>query len=218
MWPCPPSEPTCGAVVNGNVAKPLDKIGLMIFPGLAQTSSVQKEIDCSNNLTSGDIANYAASPIYTIVPLSSDYRASTTAGLNGAGSNLVQAVDWGHGNSCGSNRYGVESPGGVGTYFADVITQAQSQLIATGRPDVQNAIILLSDGDSNYTGVTRSLPEGRDRRPDAPRRRARGSTRSPTAHRLVGKLHAGLPGHLCVYHHAADCVGLGQVLQPADCR
>ena len=154
MWPCPPSETTCGAVVNGNVAKPLDKIGLMIFPGLAQTSSVVKEMDCTNNVTSSNIANYSASPIYGIVPLSSDYRASTTVGLNGAVSDLVQAVDWGHGNTCASNRYGVESPGGVGTYFADVITKAQAQLVATGRPDIQNTIVLLSDGDSNYTGVS----------------------------------------------------------------
>ena len=34
MWPCAPSKATCGSVTNGNVADPIDRIGLMVFPGL----------------------------------------------------------------------------------------------------------------------------------------------------------------------------------------
>ena len=109
LWPCPPSLTTCGTVVSGNVAKPLDKVGLMTFPGLTSTNAVKKEFDCINNVTSGDIADYDDTPIYTVVPLSSDYRTSTTTGLNGAVSNLVQAVDWGHGNGCGAQVWGGES-------------------------------------------------------------------------------------------------------------
>ena len=73
--------------------------------------------------------------------------------MNGAASNLVKAVAWNSGNSCASSAYGVESPGGVGTYFADVITKAQASLVANARTDVQRAIIILSDGDSNYASV-----------------------------------------------------------------
>jgi nitric oxide reductase activation protein len=46
----------------------------------------------------------------------------------------------------------VEAKGGVSTYFADAISQAQTQLVNAGRPNVQKVIILLSDGEGNtYT-------------------------------------------------------------------
>ena len=66
----------------------------------------------------------------------------------------MKAVDWSSGAGCSSGSYGLESPGGQGTYFADAITQAQTALVSTGRSDVQNVIILLSDGDANYDGVS----------------------------------------------------------------
>ncbi|MES1255876.1 MAG: pilus assembly protein TadG-related protein [Acidobacteriota bacterium] len=150
LWPCPQSLANCGAVTNGNVSNPVDKVGLMIFPGLKSATPVSKELDCSNNLTTSDVAAYNASPVYLIVPLVSDYRISDTASaLNGANSNLVKAVDWTDGNTCASSAYGVESPGGVGTYFAAAITAAKANLVANGRSDAQDVIILLSDGDAS---------------------------------------------------------------------
>ena len=154
VWPCPPSLTSCGTVTGGNVAKPVDEIGLMVFPGLKAGTSKSMDYDCSNNLAKTDLAPYGSSPVYNIVPLSSDYKTSSSSALNGAGSNLVKAVDWSSGAGCSSGSYGLESPGGQGTYFADALTQAQTALVSTGRSDVQNVIILLGDGDANYTGVS----------------------------------------------------------------
>jgi hypothetical protein len=65
----------------------------------------------------------------------------------------VQAVDWKDGNSCTSSQYGLQDPGGTGTYYSGVITQAQADLSALSAPQssMQNAIIFLSDGAANAT-------------------------------------------------------------------
>ena len=155
MWPCDQSLSNCGSVTSGNVANPIDKIGLMVFPGLKASTALSQEYDCSNNITASEIAAYNASPQYQIVPLSSDYRTSDTSALNGSASNLVKAVDWADGNTCGSSVYGVESPGGMGTYYAGAITAAQATLTSNARAGVQNVMILLSDGDASAaTGGT----------------------------------------------------------------
>ena len=154
LWPCPPSLQTCGTVTNGNVAKAVDELGLMVFPGLKAATPKSWDYDCSNNLNKNDLAPYGSSPVYNIIPLSSDYKTSSSGALNGANSNLVKAVDWSDGVGCNTGAYGVESPGGQGTYFADAITQAQSTLSSTGRANVRDVIILLSDGDANYNGVS----------------------------------------------------------------
>lgn len=153
LWPCPSRLVTCGSATNGHVAEPLDEVGLMIFPGLKSAVPLSREYDCSNNVTSSNIAAYNASPRYQIVPLSSDFRVSTTAALlNGAVSNLVKAAAWNQGNTCSSSAYGLESPGGVGTFYADALTAAQAALAASTRTNVERAIVLLSDGDA--TGAT----------------------------------------------------------------
>jgi hypothetical protein len=47
-----PSQTTCGAVAaDGNVAKPLDKVGPMIFPGLTSASAMTRELDCPENVS-----------------------------------------------------------------------------------------------------------------------------------------------------------------------
>jgi hypothetical protein len=151
LWPCAPGLPTCGSVTNGHVVNPVDEVGFIVFPGLKSTTPLSVEFDCASNLSSSQNAAYGSSPapVYLIVGLSSDYRTSSTSGLNGAGSNLVKAVDWTDGNTCTSSHYGVESPGGEGTYYVDAINQAQTTLVSTGRANVQKVIILLSDGDAN---------------------------------------------------------------------
>jgi len=67
----------------------------------------------------------------------------------------VKAVDWQDGNDCTSSAYGLEDNGGVGTYYAGVITEAQNDLSALtgGRARMQNVIILLSDGDANASST-----------------------------------------------------------------
>lgn len=153
MWPCSNSQANCGAAVSGHVTNPIDEIGLAIFPGLKATTALSKEFDCTQNVGSAGISPYGSSPVYVIAPLASDYKPSAFGALAGATSNMVKAVDWGDGNSCGSGSYGAENPGGQGSYFAGVISSAQAALVSGGRANVQNVIIFVSDGDANkYTG------------------------------------------------------------------
>jgi hypothetical protein len=155
LWPCPDTLPNCGTITNGHVANPVDEVGLMVFPGLKTTTALSQQFDCTQNLSGGEVAAYGASPapVYLMVPLVSDYKLSANGPLNGGGSNLVKAVEWASGNTCTSNSYGLETPAGQGTYFAHVITQAHNHLVSAGRPDAQDVIILLGDGDANWTGT-----------------------------------------------------------------
>src|SRR5207253_754820 len=73
-----------------------------------------------------------------------DYRASDTAALE-TSSNLVKAARGG-GSGC---VQGITAVGGVGTYYADAITAAQTALTSDGRANAQKVIIFLSDGDAN---------------------------------------------------------------------
>jgi Flp pilus assembly protein TadG len=149
LSPCLPSQTSCGAVTGGNVAYPVDTVGLMVFPGLTSTSQVQYEYDCSNS-PNPTIAAYTASPLptYQIVPFSSDYRASDTATSLRTNSNVVLASQ-----GVSSCSQGMAVVGGVGTFYAGVITAAQSALVtaAASRPNSKNVLILLSDGDANAT-------------------------------------------------------------------
>ena len=140
----------------------IDYVGLEVFPGL-QTASVSKDLNCTG-LKSSDLAVYGSpgftaktsTATYTIAGLSSTcmasgtcYRTSNTAtGLNSS-SALVQAV--GNGTTAGC----MQALGGMGTFYADSITAAQTQLAAfktslgSNGANSQNVIILLSDGDAN---------------------------------------------------------------------
>jgi len=128
-----------------NMNPSVDSVGLMIFPGLTGTTPLSRETNCAGDLTSANVRDYNASPVYLIVPFSNDFRTGMV--LNGGGSELVQAVDYGHGAGCGTSNYGLESPGGPGTYYAGVISAAQAAFPASGKK--QNVIILLSDGDAS---------------------------------------------------------------------
>jgi hypothetical protein len=127
----------------------VDQVGLMVYPGLTTATPADYEYDCKANTpsavanpqTTAGIATYASSPVYKVLGLQSDYKTSDTALLNDA-SNIVKAA--GGVSGCA----GIIAKGGVGTFFADAITQAQTLLTSTGRPNVQKAIILLSDGDA----------------------------------------------------------------------
>ena len=95
-----------------------------------------------------------AAPLYQIVPFSSDYRpcaakSTTCTTLNNA-SNIVKVTK----NNC------LGTPGGLGTFYADAITAAQTALvaqqnlrIAAGQPAGTNVIILLSDGAATSTSA-----------------------------------------------------------------
>jgi hypothetical protein len=117
-----------------------DSIGLAAFPppkslSLACSAS-QSDLSYDNPSAKTTDPNYP----YTVVPLSTDYSASPGAPLN-QNSSLVKTIN------C------LQAPGGHGTSFATAIAKAQAELIADGRPNGQNVIVLLSDGDANYGPV-----------------------------------------------------------------
>jgi Flp pilus assembly protein TadG len=188
LWPCSSSLTSCGTTtansaatdgtpqLGANVANPIDKVGLLVFPAikvLSPTSStpVGDEVDCNSRDSFADTYpswtaytyNSAASdggiPAgdaylgYQAVALSSDYRpsvANTT--LNSTTSKLVEAVDWGQcpsGTYPGGDYYGLKVIGGQGSYLAGAITEAQHLLDASAQPGVTNAIIVESDGEMN---------------------------------------------------------------------
>ena len=158
LWPCAPNLANCGPASSGNVANPVDMVGMMVFPGLSSSTYDSWDFTgCQANIlsTSNGIVPYSPTTDYQIIGPSSDYRVSdNAAGLNPS-SNLVKAVDFadegctptGAGTIGG---YGLEDPGGEGTYYAGVLTQAQQTFPQGGsRANIQNVIIILSDGGAN---------------------------------------------------------------------
>jgi len=137
-----PCSQTCGTVINGNVANPIDEVGMMVFPGLTNASQAQYDYSCSS-YPQPAIAAYNASPVYQVIPPSSDYRISATATTLSASSYLAKAA------AAPGCTPGIQAIGGFGTYYADAITAAQTALAANGRPTIQKVIILLTDGDAN---------------------------------------------------------------------
>jgi von Willebrand factor type A domain len=124
----------------------VDQAGLMVFPGIT-SASVPKSYDCSTSTPA--VLAYNNSPVYQIIPLVADYRTSNTAPSLNTASNLVKAA---RGGASGCTQ-GISAVGGVGTFYADAIKAAQATLTATGRSNVQRAIVLLSDGDASASSV-----------------------------------------------------------------
>jgi hypothetical protein len=90
-----------------------------------------------------------AAPLYEIVGFANDYRTSDTASLN-TSSNIVKIT----GSGC------LKTPGGLGTYYADAISAAQSALVteqaarvAAGGPGGTNVIVLLTDGGATSSSA-----------------------------------------------------------------
>ena len=74
-------------------------VGLMVFPGVNNTTSAGYDYDCSSS-KSPTISSYAAtSPLYQIVGFSTDYKTSPTATTLNTSSNLVKALGGG-GSGC----------------------------------------------------------------------------------------------------------------------
>jgi hypothetical protein len=131
-----------------------DHVGLMLFPGVNNSTSVGYEYDCASSPTPTIVA-YNASPIYKIISLSSDYKTSDTTTTLNTGSNLVKAA---RGGASGCTQ-GLTAVGGEGTYYADAITAAQTDLTTNGRSGIQKVIILLSDGDASASSS--KMPTGK---------------------------------------------------------
>jgi hypothetical protein len=137
------------------VNNPIDSVSLFVFP--AVTLATQgKDSTCPStnpsivpytfaNVNTGS-PNYPlpTSAIYQVVGFQTDYRLSDALNspLN-ATSPLVIAAG-------GGGCTGIASPGGEGTYYAQVIMAAQAALVAqaAANPGTMNAMVIISDGDA----------------------------------------------------------------------
>lgn len=161
LAPCSSSLSTCGS------SAAVDEVGLMVFPGLC--SDTAAKVTTSNcpaattltNTTANStyapddyecpavnppIAAYNNNPEYLILGFQNNYRLSASAGLN-TSSSLFEAV------GAGTNNCGVSTPGGEGTFYAGVITAAQTYLANNTRTGVPNVMILLSDGNASASST-----------------------------------------------------------------
>ena len=131
-------------------------VGLMIFPGVTSTTA-QYDYDCATSPTPTTVSYAAASPQYQIIALSNDYKTAANANTStlNTSSNLVKAVGGG-GSGC---TQGLDAVGGYGTYYAGVITAAQTALTTGGRTGVQKVMIILSDGNANASSS--NVPSGK---------------------------------------------------------
>ena len=117
----------------------LDKVGLMVFPGMKSTW-----VPCGKP----SIEAYGTNGIvYQAIHAALDTDYATKTGTLNNSSNLVKAVG---DNAKGLNAC-VQAPGGEGTYYAQVLAMAQSALVAEGSASAQNVIILFSDGQASAT-------------------------------------------------------------------
>lgn len=130
-----------------------DDVGLMVFPGLQNASQAAYDYAC--NSTDPKTVAYNKSPLYQVLGLSNNFKTSSTSTSLNTASDLVLAAQGGP-SGC---TEGLKAVGGYGTYYADVITAAQTALTTNGRADVQKVIILLSDGDANASSS--NVPTGK---------------------------------------------------------
>ena len=150
LSPCASSLSTCGSATNGNVPNPVDKVSLFAFPAVT-SATVAGDYSCPGSgpttapypLPSPPSYTPAATPTYQIVNFSSDYRSSDAATSLNTNSNLVIAA----GGKTGC--LGLQAIGGQGSYMASAVYAAENLLLAqqAARPNSQNALIILSDGD-----------------------------------------------------------------------
>jgi hypothetical protein len=164
--PCYSDVSTC----SGTAASSVDMIGIFTFPnGEANTMANDYSNGCGGptiNKTAGyqfpalGSTTYAPSnvtktnptntaPTYQVTPFLSDYRTSDSTSTLNTSSDLTAVI--GQVSGCA----GMQTPGGLGTYYAGALMAAQAALLqqqaVSGRQGSQNAIILLSDGEASST-------------------------------------------------------------------
>ena len=138
---------------GANAAHPLDRVALYTFPSVT-TATVTKDYgsSCSGTPTSVPYQTpLPATATYQVVNFSSDYRTSNAATTLNTTSNIVQAV-----GATSTATPCLKIPGGIDTFYAAAINQAQTDLITAQAavPHSQNVMIILSDGDANSVCTT----------------------------------------------------------------
>jgi len=153
MYPC-----ALGATCSSSTVV-VDNVALYVFPPLLQSTAPQDYCSGGHSPTHEyyklpNLPYTLGSPSTTWTdtiisfPTMPDYRTSDTATSLNTSSNIVKASGY-SGTSCS----GVVATGGAHTYYAQVIYQAQADLVTaqSNNPGSKNAIILLGDGDQNAT-------------------------------------------------------------------
>jgi Flp pilus assembly protein TadG len=146
-----------------------DDVALFVFP--SQTSaSITTDVTCSGTERKTlSLTSYSSSSIYQVAPtsgLTNNYKTTNTSALQTpANSSVVASVCQGNFSStngevasCGS-CYGLYAQGGEGTYLAGAISAAQNVLFNNSAPNVQNVMIVISDGGAG-NGKTTACPSG----------------------------------------------------------
>jgi Flp pilus assembly protein TadG len=150
-----PTGLTCSSTT-----KYVDDVALYVFPPVLATTAKYDYCSGSSNAPThewyevGDLTVPSPAWTYQIINYSHDYQTTGASGnknntLN-TGSDIVKALGY-SGSGCG----GIQAPGGAGTYYAQVIAQAQADLVvqASNNPGSQNAMIILSDGNATATAT-----------------------------------------------------------------
>lgn len=126
----------------------VDDVALYVFPPvLASTAG----LDYCSGGTGNPTHEYYTAPTlpstwtYQIINYSHDYKKYAGDTTLNTSSDIVKAVGY-----SGTGCSGIKAPGGADTYYAQVIYQAQADLLVqqAANPSSQNAIIILSDGDA----------------------------------------------------------------------
>jgi hypothetical protein len=161
----------CAAGYTSSTCTPYDRVSLFTFPAV-ETSQASYDANCQGN--NPQIESYTtpaagaawstlsgATTTYQITGYSTNYSSTNGKGgsLPSTSSSPVVAATTTSGNC------GMQTPGGAGTYYAGVIYEAQSSLIAqsTANANTKNILVILSDGDASSGGGGNScgLPGGK---------------------------------------------------------
>ncbi len=159
LYPCQ------GGGTCTNTSTPIDQVALYVFPGGINTT-MKNDYACNGsnptivpytftNVTPGSQnLNLPAGDNYLVWGFSPNYKNSNAATTLNQGNNLVMAVG-------GKSGCGAGAPGGEGTYYAQVIYQAQADLTTQSNSNGnKNMMIILSDGDATACNKTLATSGG----------------------------------------------------------
>jgi len=161
----------CSPGYTSSTCTPYDRVSLFTFPAV-EASQVSYDTNCKGN--NPQIESYttpaagstwsslsSATTTYQITSYGTNYSSTNGKGgsLPSTSNSTIVAATTPTGNC------GMQTPGGAGTYYAGVIYEAQSSLIAqsTANANTKNIMVILSDGDasSGSGGNSCSLPGGK---------------------------------------------------------
>jgi hypothetical protein len=145
----------CALDTSCTTSSYVDSVAMYVFPAVTP-GTVAKDYTCPNtnptivpytfpNVTSGSLNLVMPSTYgqYQVTSFSNDYKStdSTTTLQN----DLAKATGY-----AGTGCAGLQAPGGEGTYYAQVIRQAQADLVTqqAANAGTKNVLIILTDGDA----------------------------------------------------------------------